>query len=132
MSVVGAIEWFIITTILQLFGKSHQLQYGKTLNYIICKWSISTEIVYFLTQFCPVLANQVQRLTERQSAEETYLKPSLVPLRLELTPFGRSQSVHGKMADHPSAELIVSVTESLTAAGYFFQSLCLIYSQAVK
>jgi len=54
---------------------------------------MSTEIVYFLMQMCPVLASQVQRLTDRQSEEETYLKPSLVPLHAELTPFGRSQSV---------------------------------------
>lgn len=45
---------------------------------------------------------------------------------------GGAKAFHGKMADHPSVELIVSVSESLTAAGYFFRSLCLIYSRMVE
>lgn len=78
------------------------------------------------------MVHEIERLTNNRTVD-AYLKL--------FRPFARHSNhindraepaVFRKMADHPFVELIVSASESLTAAGYFLRYLDLIYSRMVK
>lgn len=129
----GAIEWFIIVMVLQFIGRYHS--HWRTLkptkqnkNSKMYKHKCLLKIISGVYKNLSAIKNircRRMKLNNWLSFGGVYAHLNDIQL---YRPFAR-HSAHSnwggvnavlwKMADHPFVELIVSATESFTAAGYF-------------